>query len=491
MGQQKTTKIWVEEARRIWGDTFDYSKSIYTNSKKQITVTCLKPKHGDFTVVAGNHIKTTRNPAGCPKCYKEHQIRKYMKPFEQFLNEARAIHGHRYEYDATTYNGSKIKMDAICPNHGAIKILPDSHINGKQGCKKCADEKRNSDTRMDRFLLVQKRVYALSNGLVELDPYSFKNQNEVAVFKCKKHGSFSRKPIASLLTTHPCIYCMEEQGVRDGSKLTQEEIRKRLASLKGEFEITNIDGTGSKDAKITITCLADKNHPTISKKLSDLYAKEFACGRCSHLAAQPQRTKSLAKVAERKISQHYKSWLEHAKKRHGSKYDYSKVEYRTAKDPVVIVCPYHGAFPQLPDTHLRSGCRFCADEELKGRYTFTYFERSPSERARPALLYYVKIHAFRRVFYKVGITTTTIERRFGSAKSKGIVLEKINQIELSLWEAFQSEQEILQQVDQNIINELSDEECETMRKAMIGVTELIDQKLNPSLVSKFFKHSSV
>ena len=65
MGQQKTTKIWVEEARGIWGETFDYSKPAYTKSKEKITITCLKPEHGDFTVVAANHITTKRTPAGC------------------------------------------------------------------------------------------------------------------------------------------------------------------------------------------------------------------------------------------------------------------------------------------------------------------------------------------------------------------------------------------------------------------------------------------
>lgn len=486
MGRQKTTEIWIEEAKLIWGEAYDYSNSVYTKSKDPISISCPKADHGEFNVVAGDHVQKQRPAVGCPKCKNERLRAMYLKPFEQFLNEARAIHGHRYEYDPTTYNGSKVKMDATCPAHGEIKILPDSHINNKNGCKKCADEKRTADTRMDRFFLVQTRVQALSGGLVELDPYSFRNQNEVAVFKCKKHGSFKRKPIATLVTTHPCIDCMEEMGIRDGSKLIDTEIRKRLSSMKGEFEITGIDGIGSKEAIIHITCLAGKNHPEISTTLSNLYSKEYACGKCSHIAAQPKRTGSLITTANRKVSQHFENWLQRAKEKHGSKYDYSKVQYLTAKDPVVIICPIHGARPQTPDTHLRSGCRLCADEELKGRYTFTYFKRSPSEKLKPALLYYVKIHAFGRVFFKVGITTTTIKRRFGSAQSKGLVVETVEQTKLTLWEAFQNEQEILNHVSQNIINELSDEECETMRKASIGITELIDQKLKPSFVKKFF-----
>lgn len=45
---------------------------------------------------------------------------------------------------------------------------------------------------------------------------------------------------------------------------------------------------------------------------------------------------------------------------HGDYYDYSKVEYVKAKLPVIIICPKHGEFEQMPDKHLfGSGCPKC------------------------------------------------------------------------------------------------------------------------------------
>lgn len=41
---------------------------------------------------------------------------------------------------------------------------------------------------------------------------------------------------------------------------------------------------------------------------------------------------------------------------HGSFYDYSKVEYKSMKDRVCIICPLHGEFYQEPQVHLR-GCK--------------------------------------------------------------------------------------------------------------------------------------
>jgi hypothetical protein len=49
-----------------------------------------------------------------------------------------------------------------------------------------------------------------------------------------------------------------------------------------------------------------------------------------------------------------------ARKIHRDKYDYSKVEYKTNKDKVCIVCPIHGEFWQAPNDHLKGcGCTKC------------------------------------------------------------------------------------------------------------------------------------
>jgi len=61
-------------------------------------------------------------------------------------------------------------------------------------------------------------------------------------------------------------------------------------------------------------------------------------------------------------------FFEKAIKKHGYKYDYSKVEYKNAKENVIIIChrayPWgeeHGEFIQTPDTHLQSrGCPKCS-----------------------------------------------------------------------------------------------------------------------------------
>lgn len=53
---------------------------------------------------------------------------------------------------------------------------------------------------------------------------------------------------------------------------------------------------------------------------------------------------------------------------HGSKFDYSKVQFRGVTNPIVVICPSHGEFSVTPANHLRSasGCRKCGHIEKLG-----------------------------------------------------------------------------------------------------------------------------
>lgn len=53
---------------------------------------------------------------------------------------------------------------------------------------------------------------------------------------------------------------------------------------------------------------------------------------------------------------------------HGNTYDYSKVQYISSTDKIVITCPEHGDFTQIPNNHLKkSGCPKCGiSKRIKG-----------------------------------------------------------------------------------------------------------------------------
>jgi hypothetical protein len=57
---------------------------------------------------------------------------------KSFIEYAKLVHGDRYDYSNVNYKGTKNKVSIICHIHGAFDQTPDSHVNGKCGCKKCS-----------------------------------------------------------------------------------------------------------------------------------------------------------------------------------------------------------------------------------------------------------------------------------------------------------------------------------------------------------------
>ena len=65
--KNKSNKDCIIDFRKIHGDTYDYSKIEYINSKTKIDIIC--SDHGLFKQTANNHLKGK----GCPKCGKNSQ----------------------------------------------------------------------------------------------------------------------------------------------------------------------------------------------------------------------------------------------------------------------------------------------------------------------------------------------------------------------------------------------------------------------------------
>ena len=69
------------------------------------------------------------------------------------------------------------------------------------------------------------------------------------------------------------------------------------------------------------------------------------------------------KIAKSKLAKKLrkKNWKEDFIKVHGDKYDYSKVEYVNGQTKVIIICPEHGEFLQIPINHQKGvRCPECA-----------------------------------------------------------------------------------------------------------------------------------
>ena len=64
-------------------------------------------------------------------------------------------------------------------------------------------------------------------------------------------------------------------------------------------------------------------------------------------------------------------FIKKAIKKHGNKYNYSKVTYIDSITKVCIICPEHGEFWQTPSAHVRGrACPMCSNKK-RGKHSVT------------------------------------------------------------------------------------------------------------------------
>lgn len=131
MANRRTCEEFVRIANLVHNGKYDYSKTEYINKCVKICVIC--PIHGEFWQEAHSHL----NGCGCPQCYTESHTKKQ----EEFVQQAKDIHGGKYDYSQSKYVRKDIKIKIICPEHGEFWQTPNCHLGG-QGCPKCANERR-------------------------------------------------------------------------------------------------------------------------------------------------------------------------------------------------------------------------------------------------------------------------------------------------------------------------------------------------------------
>ena len=123
--RRKTKYEFETIANIIHNYKFDYKKTAYVSSRIKVTITC--PVHGDFIQLPTNHLKY-----GCKKCATEYNKLKMC----DFIKIAKKIHSDFYDYSLVNFSSNKSKINIICPKHGVFLQSVNIHLCG-HGCQKC------------------------------------------------------------------------------------------------------------------------------------------------------------------------------------------------------------------------------------------------------------------------------------------------------------------------------------------------------------------
>ncbi len=123
--------VYVNRAVEEHDGYFDYTLvPLDVPATTKVQIGC--PKHGIFWQDFYQHSRGT----ACPDCYNDRRNQRHKKT-EEFILDAKKIHGNKYDYSKANYINAYTKIEVICPNHSSFKITPTKHLSRRDGCPEC------------------------------------------------------------------------------------------------------------------------------------------------------------------------------------------------------------------------------------------------------------------------------------------------------------------------------------------------------------------
>lgn len=147
--KKMTIKEFVEKARKIHSDKYDYSLVEYKNNKAKVKLIC--PKHGLFEITPNQHLRGD----GCPACWEQRR-RKGVLGIGQ------------YDYDLPM-DSDPIITEAYTQWRSMLRRCYSSYVQSKQptcaGCSVC-DEWHSFSNFFQWFRMNYKNGYCLDKDIL-------------------------------------------------------------------------------------------------------------------------------------------------------------------------------------------------------------------------------------------------------------------------------------------------------------------------------------
>jgi len=251
-----TTKQFIDKAILVHGNKYCYDLVVYERTNKKVKIKCLI--HNDYFM---------QEPAmhllghGCPWCSGRY------KTTEQYIIEAKQIHGTMFNYDDTKYIDSTTPIICKCSKNGHIvKQPPGKHLLAKD-CPYCLGKNKS----IEEFIEMSKIIHG------EKYDYSFvktTKHNKRIKLICKIHGKFFTTPNLHLKHNQGCPKCSRYQG--KFTKNTKDFVKysRIIHGNKYSYKLVNYV---SKYEKVLITC---KKHGNFLQRPCNHYRGK-GCPECA------------------------------------------------------------------------------------------------------------------------------------------------------------------------------------------------------------------
>jgi len=339
---KSTTEEFIEKAKKIHGDKYDYSKVKYINNHIKVEIKC--KEHGIFFQRPNGHLRGSE----CIKCglNKISNIKRSNR--EEFIEKAIKVHGNKYDYSKVNYINNCTIVEIICPYHGSFNQTPNSHLMG-QNCRNCIF--KNTNKYIERAIKVHGDRYDYSK-------LNYISAKQKIIIICKIHGEF-HQTINNHLTGSNCPKCCTLNTANKKRNTNNIFIENSIKVHGTKYDYSKVNYINNK-IKVKIIC---PNHGEFFQTPL-AHIKGSNCNDCALI------------IISKKNRSNTEEFIEKAKKKHGNIYDYSKVNYIKYSEKVIIICKKHGEFSIFPYYHLHGiGCCFCVNktegmlfEKMKNHY---------------------------------------------------------------------------------------------------------------------------
>lgn len=260
------------------------------------------------------------------------------KTINDFIREAKAVHGDKYLYTESSYVSNSVKLKIICKEHGEFFKTPIHHVNRKQGCPKCASISKIKLQRksLDKFMSEANLVHG---GRYDYSDVNYITSKKHVLINCPVHGAFNQTP-DNHLSGRGCKYC------GGTTKLNNKSFIRKLYNLYGDDFIYDKIDYINMSTLVTVTC---KTHGDFKQTPNNLLSKRRGCPYCDN-----------------KRIFDTKSFVNKANMIHGNKFNYDKTKFIDLHTELTMECPEHGLISVTPHYHLNYfGCKKCGNSTSK------------------------------------------------------------------------------------------------------------------------------
>lgn len=339
--KRPSTEEFIEAARKVHGDRYDYSKVEYKDKDTKVCIIC--PIHGEFWQRPHNHIHGRQ---GCPECGKKYAREWRKNEYSKFLDGMKEKFGDQFSFPniETEYENNKSRVTIKCNKCGHVFTKRPNDLMCSQMEEICQQCRKNQFLDSQSYTYDDLCKYPHENEIVPFEGKIHKDSHVTLV--CKKHGEYESLAKSIVAGKCQCKKCSLEYGL--SKRIVEfDTFAERLKEKYGDL-VTPIPETYKNTmAKMTFECNTCGHIFERDPNTFMFSTLKNPCPACSAEETRLERTKTTEQYIQEVISVHGPN-----------AFSFDKTVYTSSYDKVTLTCNKCGKdFTIMPGSVLKGyGC---------------------------------------------------------------------------------------------------------------------------------------